>query len=267
MTDERGVWAYAITDHDGGDDLSRLTGVAGTKVRTAAAAGLTVLVSDVDLAEFGEAALRRNLENLAWLEEVARAHHHVIDAAARLFPLLPARLATVYSSDAAMAAILGARAEDLRGALRRVGGRVEWGVKAYPAPDEGRRERVPARGTETGGRQAGGRQAEGAGLAYLKRRRAELNAKQEARGSAAAGAQAVHAELSRRAAQARLYPPQSAQLSGARDPMLLNAAYLLDPSGASGFTAAVAAAATAHPELRLELTGPWPPYSFTGEDS
>jgi hypothetical protein len=261
MTDERGVWAYAITDYSGGD-LPRLTGVAGAQVRAAAAADLTVLVSDVDLAEFGEAALRRNLENLAWLEEVARAHHHVIDAAARLFPLLPARLATVYSSDAAMAAILGARAEDLRGALRRVGGRVEWGVKAYPAPDEGRRERVPARGTETGGRQAGG-----AGLAYLKRRRAELNAKQEARGSAAAGAQAVHAELSRHAAQARLYPPQSAQLSGARDPMLLNAAYLLDPSGASGFTAAVAAAATAHPELRLELTGPWPPYSFTGEDS
>jgi Gas vesicle synthesis protein GvpL/GvpF len=262
MTDEHGVWAYAITDYSGGD-LSPLTGVAGARVRAAAAGGLTVLVSDVDLAEFGEAALRRNLENLAWLEEVARAHHQVIDAAARLFPLLPARLATVYSSDAAMAAILSARAGHLHAALRRVGGREEWGVKAYPAPDNDRCERVPAQRMETGGRQAGG----GAGLAYLKRRRAELTARQESRGSAVAGAQAVHSELSGHAAQARLHPPQSAQLSGVRATMLLNAAYLLDPSGASGFTTAVAAAATAHPELRLELTGPWPPYSFTGEDS
>ena len=28
----------------------------------------------------------------------------------------------------------------------------------------------------------------------------------------------------------------------------------------------VAGQATAHPELRIELTGPWPPYSFAGPD-
>ena len=232
MTDERGVWAYAITGYSGGD-LPRLAGVAGARVRAAAAGGLTVLVSDVDLAEFGEAGLRRNLEDLAWLEEVARAHHHVIDAAARLFPLLPARLATVYSNDAVMAASLGARAGDLRATLRRVGGRVEWGVKAYAVPESDRPERVPARSAVTSADAGTGG---GAGLAYLKRRRAELTARQEARGSAAAGAQAVHAELSRHAAQARLYPPQSAQLTGVRDPMLLNAAYLLEPGSTAART-------------------------------
>jgi hypothetical protein len=49
-------------------------------------------------------------------------------------------------------------------------------------------------------------------------------------------------------------------------PTLLNAAYLLDASAVVTFTAAVAGLATAHPELRVELTGPWPPYSFAGED-
>src|SRR5215471_3851843 len=119
MSDESGLWAYAITD-DGAADVSGLTGVAGTKVRTAPAAGLTVLVSDVDLAEFGEAALSRNLEDLAWLERVARAHHLVIDEAARLFPVLPMRLATVYSCDATMAAALDGRRYDLHAALRRL---------------------------------------------------------------------------------------------------------------------------------------------------
>ena len=263
MTGASGLWAYAITEHGGGD-LSRLTGVAGGTVRTVAAGGFTVLVSDVDLAEFGEVALRRNLENLTWLEEVARAHHHVIDAASGLFPLLPTRLATVYSSHAAMAAALARRQEELRAALRRVGGRVEWGVKAYLAPQQDARDTEQPAGGQVGGETAPGEG--GAGLAYLKRRRAQLNAGERSARAALAGARAVHEELSGRAAQARLHPPQSPQLSGNQMPMLLNTAYLLDASASDGFASAVAAAATAHPELRLELTGPWPPYSFAGED-
>ena len=257
MTGASGLWAYAITEHGGGN-LSRLTGVADGTVRTVAAGGFTVLVSDVDLAEFGEVALRRNLENLTWLEEVARAHHHVIEAAIRLFPLLPTRLATVYSSAAAMAAALARRREELRAALRRVGGRVEWGVKTYAAPVQAGGETAPGEGG-TGG-------AGGAGLAYLKRRRAQLTASESSARAALAGARAVHEELSGRAAQARLVPPQSAQLSGNQMPMLLNTAYLLDESASDGFASAVADAASTHPELRLELTGPWPPYSFAGED-
>jgi hypothetical protein len=140
MSEDTGVWAYAITEDgylsgpDGEVDLSWLTGVGETKVRTTASCGLAVLVSDVSLTEFGEAALRENLDNLDWLDEVAQEHHYVIDAAARLFPLLPVRLATVYSGDDAVCAALTARGSLLRDALQRVGGRVEWGVKAYAAP-------------------------------------------------------------------------------------------------------------------------------------
>ena len=54
--------------------------------------------------------------------------------------------------------------------------------------------------------------------------------------------------------------------AGARRPMLLNASYLLDAGDGASFTSAVAAEAAAHPELRIELTGPWPPYSFVGDD-
>jgi len=286
MSEDTGVWAYAITENghlsgpDGDVDLSWLTGVGEAKVRTATACGLTALVSDVSLAEFGEAALRENLENLDWLDEVAREHHYVIDAAARLFPLLPVRLATVYNGDAAVCAALTSRAAQLRDALHRVGGRVEWGVKAYTAPNaveaaggpDGKTagaERAPA--TVSAGHSAGDGGDEepqtegGAGMAYLRRRRAQLTSARESKSAAVSGAQAVHAELTAKAIGTRLHPPQSAQLSGIRQPMLLNAAYLLDTADSVVFTAAVAGIATAHPELRVELTGPWPPYSFAGE--
>ena len=271
MSGDTGVWAYAIAEDGhlsgrGGQldlDLSWLTGVGETRVRTAASCGLTALVSDVSLAEFGEAGLRENLENLDWLDEVAREHHHVIDAVARLFPVVPLRLATVYRGDAALCAALAEHHEHLLAVLRRVGGRVEWGVKAYPAqPGPDKAGPDPAGGNPAD-RDPG--PAGGAGLAYLKRRRAQLTAASQAKASAVNAAQAVHADLTARAAGARLHPPQSAQLSGVRQPMLLNAAYLLSPGDAVTFTAAVAGQAAAHRELRIEVTGPWPPYSFADD--
>jgi hypothetical protein len=273
MSGDTGVWAYAITEHshlsrpDGDVDLSWLTGVGEAKVRTTTCEGLIVLVSDVTLAEFGEAALRRNLEDLDWLDEVAREHHYVIDAAARLFPLLPTRLATIYASDAALCAALASRQDQLRDALRRVGGRVEWGVKVYPAPGADKAERASASGHRADA--GAGQDAEpggGAGLAYLQRRRAQLTSDREVKGAAVRAAQAMHTDLTAKATDTRLHPPQSAQLSGIRQPMLLNAAYLTDAADGPTFTAAVGGLATAHPELRVELTGPWPPYSFAGDD-
>lgn len=266
MTHE-GVWVYAIAGHAGGD-VFLPAGVAGTPVRVIAAAGLTVLASNVDLAEFGEAALRRNLENLAWLEVAARAHHDVVGAAARLFPVLPARFATVYQSDASMVAAFAERADQLRAALGRVGGRMEWGVKAYAVPEQrGERRAQPVAARAAAGASPGTGTEPGAGVEYLKRRRAQLSAKRESSRTAVASAREVHVELSGYAAQTRLYPPQAPALSGTKAPMLLNAAYLLDAGGAAGFASVVAEAAAAHPDLRLDLTGPWPPYSFAGQES
>ena len=269
--EQTAVWAYAIADSGAGDfmagDLAagvgQLAGVGGAPVRVTSCSGLSMLVSDVSAAQFGEAALRRNLENMDWLDEVARAHHHVIEAARQLFPLLPTRLATVYSSDVAVCAALDERRPALRGALRRVGGRVEWGVKAYAVPES---ETPAHRPDEGGSDQADSHTGSGAGLAYLRRRREQLTAGRESRTAAVDAARAVFGALAGQSERARLHPPQSPQLSGVRLPMLLNAAYLLAADGAADFKAAVAAQATAHPELRIDMTGPWPPYSFAADD-
>ncbi len=245
---ERGHRGLDVRDHRGRPPW-RGRSFPAHRRRRGEGAHLAVLRADRagqrrGLAEFGEAALRENLENLDWLDEVARAHHYVIDAAARLFPLLPVRLATVYSGDAAVSAALAEHNGQLLDVLRRVGGRVEWGVKAYPAqepeaaPESGKPEsdkggtarqrgtspaRVRARTRGPGG---------GAGLAYLKRRRTQLTAAREAKATAVNAVRAVHADLTAKATDTRLYPAQAAQLSGVRQPMLLNAAYLLDPGDA-----------------------------------
>ena len=255
MTDEaRCVWLYAVTADGAGLPAGDATGVGGRGVRAVRAAGLTAVVGDVGEDEFGEAALRRNLEDLDWLERTARAHHAVIGALAGPGPVVPMRLATVYSGDDPVADTLRRRAGDLREALSRLRGRSEWGVKAHAA--------APADpGTERHGRPD---DATGPGAAYLRRRRAQLSSRANARQTAAAGAQAVHAELSRLSVSARLYPPRAPGAAGQTAPMVLNAAYLVADERAGEFAAAVHDLTGRHPSVRLGLTGPWPGYSFAG---
>ena len=252
-----GIWVYAIAERVTDAPLAQIKGVGGRQVRTVAAAGLTAVAEDVELAQFGEEALCSNLEDLDWLEVTARAHHRVIDAVAQQGPLVPMRLATVYSGDARIAAMLTERGADFRSALRRISGHKEWGVKAYTdrQPEASHDSAVPAGTSRPGG---------GAGAAYLQRRRDQLTAQKNARRDTLASAETIHAELSRYAAETRLHAPQAPQLTGTKTPMILNAAYLLDSARGEDFAAAVAALAGQHPGLRIELTGPWPPYSFAG---
>ena len=257
MTEPRGLWVYAVTERIPTAGLDRVAGVGGGPVCTVTAADLIAIAEDVRLEEFGEAALRRNLEDLAWLEETARAHHRVIDSAARQAPVVPMRLATVYSSDESVAAMLAGRRDDFLAALAQTSHREEWGVKAYAARGAEAKPGQAYGGTE-------GAAQDTTGAAYLRRRRDELSAQQNSRRELTASVEVIHGALSRLAADSRLHPPQAPQLTGTSEQMLLNAAYLLDEQRSDDFTAAVAALAGNHPALRLELTGPWPPYSFAG---
>ncbi|MER7008159.1 GvpL/GvpF family gas vesicle protein [Dactylosporangium sp. NPDC000555] len=257
MTEDVGLWLHAVTRELDPAAVAGHTGVGGGPLRVVEAAGLAAVVSPVDLNEFGAEPMRRNLEDLAWLETVARAHHGVVDAAARLGPVVPARLGTVYLDEARVRAVLTERRADFVTVLRRIAGRTEWGVKAYTVPGA---PAAPAQAAAAGGGRAG------AGAAYLRRRRAELSAGEQRQQAALDSAEEVHAVLAGCAEAARRHPPQDRSLSAEPGLMLLNGAYLLDSARAEQFGETVAALADRFPAIRLQLTGPWPPYSFTTID-
>ena len=251
--ERRCVWLYAVVDDLGSLPDGELAGVGGEPVHAIWVAGLAAIVGDVDEREFGEAALRRNLEDLGWLERTARTHHAVIETLGTRCPVVPMRLATVYRSDASVATMLRDRAADLRAALSRLTTCREWGVKAFAVAPAGPEAAAPS---GPAGRP---------GTAYLQRRRAQLSSRTDARGDAMAGAQAVHEKLSRLSVAARLYPPQAPKLTEQTAPMILNAAYLVADERTGEFAAAVHELTSRHRSVRLGLTGPWPAYSFAGE--
>jgi hypothetical protein len=251
---DEGVYVYAVSRALPRQTADRIRGVGDAPVRVVEREGLAALVSTVGLAEFGEEALRNSLEDLAWLEATARAHHAVIDTAAAVAPTLPLRLATVYRNDRRVREVLEERGAEFSDALDRITGHTEWGVKGYADLSEFA-SATAAEDTAAGS----------PGVAYLRRRREEQRSEEDARREAALCAEGIDTELRGIAAAGRLHPPQDPQLSGHRGLMILNAAYLVADGRAEEFRTVVARLSEGRPGIRLQVTGPWAPYSFAAE--
>jgi hypothetical protein len=256
------LWAYCVLRS--ADPLpADIDGVgSGARVQRVDAGDLSALVSRVPIAEFGAAPLRENLNDLAWLERVARAHEEVLERALEQSTLVPLRLCTIYESEQNVREMLEREHDALANALDALAGRQEWGVKLI-ADVHRLAEAARSRSTEAaaledelGARTGGG--------AYMLRRRLERHVREMVDSLAAEVADEVHTRLQDWASDAVIRPPQNPELSGHEGRMLLNGAYLVEAERVEGLRELVAELEERHRPLgaRIELTGPWPPYNF-----
>ncbi|MEV7081055.1 GvpL/GvpF family gas vesicle protein [Streptomyces sp. NPDC093516] len=232
---------------------AQLTGVAGDPPRALTHRGLVAVVSHVPEQDFAEEPLRAHLEDLDWLTGTARAHQGVIDALTTVTTPLPLRLGTVFLDDSGVRTMMEAREEDFLRTLDRLEGRVEWGVKVYAEPESQESAR-PA-------------QKPASGRDYLRQRRMQTRSHEEMWQKAEAFSTSLHERLSAFAEDSRLHPPQNPALSKVSGRNVLNAAYLVPRAHSEEFVEMVDRTKDEAPGMRVELTGPWAAYSFTGEDA
>ncbi|MFC3574259.1 GvpL/GvpF family gas vesicle protein [Streptomyces yaanensis] len=232
---------------------AELTGVAGAPARQLEHHGLIAVLSQVPEEDFAEEPLKAHLEDLDWLTVTARAHQNVIDALTGVTTALPLRLGTVFRDDSGVRVMIEEREEEFRRALDRLDGRVEWGVKVYL--DES--ETVAAESDRPAAKATSGRD-------YLRQRRTRTMAHEEMWQKAEEFARRLHGTLSANAEDSRLHAPQNAALSGSSGRNVLNAAYLVTREHSEEFVELVGRTENDTPGIRVELTGPWAAYSFTG---
>ena len=249
-----GLYCYAITRGLERERLDGLIGIGDRPLQLVEHDGLAGVVSEVDLDEFGEEGLRSNLEDLAWLERVALAHDRVTREVASLGPTAPLRLATVFLGEESLCGRLAEWHDDASRTLDRIDGREEWSVKAYADPSARPVDDAAAGQTGTG--------EAGAGRAYLMRRRAATRRQEVLAQQDAEIADTFHAELEGAAVAGRRLAAQDRRLTGHVGEMILNGAYLVERDRVDVFREALAAVAGRHAHVRVEVAGPWPPYSF-----
>ncbi|MFF6994854.1 GvpL/GvpF family gas vesicle protein [Streptomyces sp. NPDC008313] len=259
-------YVYAICRPFSTPLQAELTGVAGGPPKLLRHGGLVAVVSSVPEEDFAEAPLRAHLEDLDWLGATARGHQSVIDALTVVTSPLPLRLATVFRDDSGVRVMMQEREEAFLRTLDRLDGRVEWGVKVYAEQSEASGgSRSPETSPEASPAGAGG--AARSGRDYLRQRRMQRQAHEDRWEQAEAFAQRFHTTLREHAEDARVHAPQNAALSGVPGRNVLNAAYLVPRSRSEAFVELVDRTKDEAGPMRVELTGPWAAYSFSGEQT
>jgi len=241
-------YVYAIGRPLDPAGLAGLRGIDGAQVHQVAHRDLVAVVS---AAPHDEAALRARLERLDELAVVARAHHAVVAAVAALTVVAPFRLATIYQHEHRVCELLRDRHQRFEALLDRLAGTVELGVKLYmedspPAP-------APAA-------------AGGSGRAYLRQLSQRHRRRDTEWQHAASTAERVDTTLGAHALDRNHHRLQPAHLSGVSGRNVLNAAYLVSTARVSEFAELASRLAKDEPAMRVEVTGPWAPYSFAEPD-
>ena len=235
------LYAYAITRSGAPvPEAEPLTG--GDRLAHVVRGDLALLVSAVE-----PDRLRVDQDDLSEtgpLATLVRGHDAVLTAAAATGPVLPLRFGTLVPDESAAHRLLDAHAASARVQLERIGDAREWGVRLVRTLAA---EPVPA---------AAG--AEVTGTEFLSRRRRARDEADEALAAAERAASRLETVLA---------PLTRARLRRGGSPgssLLLDLAYLVEPDREAAVGAALeqlAAEEAAH-GLALEVTGPWPPYSF-----
>ena len=247
-----GTYVYCVVAAARRPAVTRTRGVAGTvrlidQGRASANLKKWLVVSDVPLDRYGEAAINAKLSDLDWVSRAAVAHEAVVESFSNAAAVVPMKLFTIFMDDDRATANFKAKTAVVDAAIKRVRDRIELGVRI--TLDGARTQARPPRRSSSGAAYLAGKKAQRDQAVELSRHAREVVGD-------------VYDELSGAASDAMRRPASELPIKGG--PLLLDAAFLVPRTGAARFRKVVERRAKElEPDgYRIALTGPWPPYSF-----
>lgn len=237
----RGLYVYTVMSREA--SLPAITsGFDGAALASVPWLSLAGIVSPVASTE-----LRPTPANLL--------HHEKVVETLRLAgPLLPVRFGTILPDESAVARAIADHYTALVADLTRLGDKVELGLMVlWDTKDVGNADAIEAAAAD---RAIITRlPASGPGTSYLKARMKEYWLEESLRSKARELAKDLDDTLSAHVLEWRYILLPTARLA-------LSAAYLLEPSQVDAFRETFEKVRRFRSDLRLMLSGPWPPYSF-----
>lgn len=200
-------------------------------------------VSPVDQIAFSQ-ELEKNMENLEWLAVHGIRHQQVVGEIAQSETIVPARFGTLFSSQAALLKDVEARKSALKNVFNRIADSDEWGVKVLA-------ENQPPRPVSATPAHSG--------REYLQQKAARIKKRPEH----------DDGEIEHLASALEKVATDSApagRVSGAQPGVLWQATFLVARSRRSQWERVLNDFVKQwQGKRRIEVTGPWPPYSFVSD--
>ena len=173
-------------------------------------------------------------------------HEVIVEALRSRFPALPVRFGTIFRNAESVTSAIAEQYDLLLADLDRVGDKIELSVTAlWTTPFSGNEEIAHADDAPS----------QHAGARYLRARAFDLRCDEAQKERARAVAQKVDGALGTLTLECRTSLVPTPRIA-------VRTAYLLHPAKVGLFRAAFDGLRGTHNDVRLLLTGPWPPYTF-----
>jgi len=234
---------------------------------------LETVVSRVSIEEFASEEIEKKAqEDLSWIKEKALTHEKVIEEAMRkddkILSLIPMRFGTIFKEKAGLEGTLGGDYSKIKEVLNRIRGKQEWSVKIY-LKDRGKLEQVIKEKNKAIKEKEKEIASLPEGMAFFMEEELKEVVSKEADKELNNIVEVLFEGLKKQAVDAKKCKILQKELTGRREPMVLNAAYLISEEKIEDFKKAAEAL---NQQIQangfcLEYSGPWPAYNFSQIES
>lgn len=208
------------------------------------------VISKVSLDEFGEEALKKNLESMDWVTEKVFNHERVVEDVMKKTTVIPMKFCTIFKSTENILKLLEEKYSYFKELLDRFSNSHEWGLKIYCAA---RPEPVS--------------KAISSGREYLMAKKEERERALEFEEAVNNSIEDIYREVRTVSEDFRLNRPTPKELLSGKDKeQVLNASFLVLDSNRDRLIGMADGLAKKYQGLELALAGPLPVYSFVGGD-
>jgi Gas vesicle synthesis protein GvpL/GvpF len=269
MTSHYGLYAYGLVGAMPGQlhlpGIDKKNNVYAVKGR-----GLRVVVSAIEIEAF-QSQVKQSFSELTQsaggsqnaTEALLQAHEDVVDALMQQTSVVPFKFGTILKDEEAASKMLRDEEERFKQLLAKFAGKAEWGLKVYA--DTGEFTQHVAQTDPSFKDLQAQREKLSRGAAYLLGKKLEEALKDTVAAQLASVTGAIFQQLGKDAYEATLNKTLPQKLTGKKKEMILNSAYLVEKAGTARFRRHGKSLQEQYASMGLDLdvSGPWPPYSFT----
>ncbi len=206
-------------------------------------AGFDAWISRVDRSEFAD-HLAENMENLEWLAMVGVRHQRAVADLAAKAEILPVRFGTVFLSEESLHEHVEGQKKSIQSVFKRIVGAEEWGVKIFRTTAAKAPAMIEA----------------SSGTDYLKRKAQTVMPRKKEEDPALA-------EFVKELGGVSVEAAPGGHASTGQPNLAWHGSFLVKRTGRKKFEAALKKfTARLADNYRVECSGPWPPYSFVGQN-
>lgn len=257
-----GKYIYGILDNVDTEVIKELKGIDGLHtLYSFKTEDFFIILSDVDLNEYGEGEIDKRLEDMVWVEEKAKKHFDMIQQLLRFGTVIPMKFCTIFTSENTFLQFIESFKQKIKEAVSYLNDKEEWDVKIYC--DKKKFLECNMEEEKAAMQKQVGKASKGA--AYFMAKKIESNLEEKSKEKIIKIKDTFWNDFSGKAIQVKLNKNLSKQVTDYDKDMILNGAFLIKKEDNKSFFDEVDKQEAFLKEYNMEIkvSGPWPFYNFT----